>query len=94
MKARTINEHDWDDERYEGEDGPFIKDDGWDEDALEEVGLIDWIKNVERLAYEVRNARRGSYGVSGDTAEFLISDLEELKETLDGVIESMQDYPG
>ena len=91
MKARKLNEHDWDDERYEGENLPFTDDDGWDEESLEEVGLIDWLDNVQRLQYEILNARRGSYGVSGDTAEFLVRDLEELKESLEGIIESIQD---
>lgn len=91
MKARRINEHDWDEERYEGENGPFINDDGWDEEALEEVGLIDWMENVQRIQYEILNARRGSYGISGTTAEYLVGDLEELKRSLEAIIENIQD---
>ena len=72
--------------------GPFIEDDGWGKEALEEVGLMDWIENVERIAYELRNARRGSYGVSGDTLYNLIMDLIEVKDNLDSIIGVMQDY--
>lgn len=91
MKARRIYEYDEEDERFPGEDGPFIDDDGWDEDALEDVGLIDWMENVQRLQYEILNARRGSYGISGTTAEYLVGDLEDLKRGLEAIIENIQD---
>lgn len=78
-------------EEFEGEyeDGLFAKDDGWDEDALDELGLIPWIESVEKLAYELRNARRGSYALRGDTAQDLLGELHSLKETLDSIVEDV-----
>jgi len=46
---------------------------------------------VQRLQYEILNARRGSYGISGTTAEYLVGDLEELKRSLEAIIENIQD---
>lgn len=114
MKARRINEHDWDEERYlnkrliedlhwddedddfddeddDEEEGPFTKRDGWDKGALREVGLIDWLDDVQRIQYEVLNGRRGSYAVSGNTGKDLMNDLVGLYEQLNDVIENMTD---
>lgn len=82
---KTIRE--FDDENVSG---PFIKDDGWDKNALHAVGLIDWFDDVAKVQYEVDSAVRGTYGVDGDTAEDLINRLMALIEQLEGVISQME----
>ena len=56
--------------------------DGWDERALEDIGVMDLIKEVEKVAYELRNARRGSYADFGDTPEELAMELNRLGKNL------------
>jgi hypothetical protein len=51
-------------------------DDGWGEDVREVTA--DFFDKVERMSYEVQNARRGVYGVSGDSVEDLANDFEEI----------------
>ena len=82
-----------DEDEFGDEDTPglWATTDGWNEDYFEEVGLMDFIKNIERVAYEIRNARRGSYGLSGDTLEDLKSDLLALKDEFDDVINNLMD---
>jgi len=77
------------DEPFEGdiEEGYFTDDDGWDEEALDEVGLMDCIRDIERMAYELRNGRRGSYGIDGTTDQDLLQALKEHYTSLGNVIE-------
>jgi len=67
-------------EEYELEE--FTTEDGWDEKALEDIGLMDLIKEIEKFAYEIRNARRGSYAQFGDTPEELADELIHLGNQL------------
>jgi hypothetical protein len=70
--------------------GPFTDDDGWDQESLTDVGLIDWFDVVERIDYEIKNGRRGVYGIRGDTAVDLLNELRELRDALDNVIDSIE----
>ena len=81
-KVELVN----DDEQVKDE---YIVDDGWSEDKLEEVGIIQWLEKVQGVAYELNNCRRGSYAISGDTGEDLKRQMEDLREELDGIIEDM-----
>ena len=56
--------------------------DGWDTQALMDVGVMDSIKEIEAVAYELRNARRDSYAGFGDTAEELAMELIRLGDNL------------
>ena len=56
--------------------------DGWDERALADIGLMDYIKEIEAVAYELRNARRDSYAKFGDTPEELAMELNRLGKNL------------
>jgi len=92
----SIKEYSWDDEEEEGATqsvndiySEYTSQDGWDEDALEDVGLMELISEVERLAYEVRNARRGSYAKFGDTGEELKTYLEELGRSFTQISNNM-----
>jgi len=71
--------------------GPFIDDDGWDQEALEDIGLLEWFEYSERIAYEIRGGRRGSYGIRGETAEDLIVELDELNSSLENVIDLIKE---
>ena len=68
----------------------YISDDGWNCDELEEIGLIKWLDDVQEVSYEVKNCRRGSYAIPGDTANDLISYLNLLRDELDNVINNME----
>lgn len=72
------SEEDIDDIYGKKEYDRYASRDGWDKDALEDIGLMELISEIERLAYEIRNARRGSYAEFGDTGEELKNYLEEL----------------
>ena len=67
----------------------YTSQDGWDEDALEDIGLMELISEVERLAYELRTARRGSYANFGDTGEELKTYLEELGRSFTQISNNM-----
>ena len=69
----------WDEEE---EFAPFTTSDGWDEGQLEDVGLMDLISDIERVAYELRTSRRGSYAKFGDTPQDLGNHLIDLGEAL------------
>jgi len=93
---KPIKEYSWDDEEEEGATqsvddiySEYTSQDGWDEDALEDVGLMELISEVERLAYELRTARRGSYANFGDTGEELKTYLEELGRSFTQISNNM-----
>jgi uncharacterized protein YdcH (DUF465 family) len=67
----------------------FIDDDGWNELAFAEIGLIELIDDFDRINYEIRNCVRGGYGISGDTVEDLKDDLIQLRERLEDIIEKL-----
>ena len=65
--------------------------DGWDANALDDIGLMDYIKEVEKVAYELRNARRGSYADFGDTPEELALELNRLGKNLLDAADTIMD---
>ena len=92
----TLKEYSWDDEDFDEEEeevddiySEYTSRDGWNKDALEDVGLMELISEIERLAYEVRNTRRGSYAKFGDTGEELKTYLEELGRSFTQISNNM-----
>ena len=88
----TLKEYSWDDEEEEEVNdiySEYTSRDGWNKDALEDVGLMELISEVERLAYELRTARRGSYAQFGDTGEELKTYLEELGRSFTQISNNM-----
>lgn len=72
------------------------EEDGWGED-IEEI-LDPCFEKVERLAYEIRNCRRGSYAGFGNTVSDLVeavnevqSMFEEASSELDNMKEQLQE---
>lgn len=65
--------------------GMLLKEssDGWDRNALQDLGLMDWFKSVEEVAYDIRNCVRGAYCKSiGSTYEELGAHLLQLANDL------------
>jgi len=69
---------------------PFIKDDGWNEAAVVEVGLDEFLLDAKAVSYEIETCRRGAYAEFGDTGKDLLEKLVELKGTMECVIEEME----
>ena len=67
---------------------PENPDDGWGDD-LEDF-LYDTFDRVERVAYEVRNAMRGSYADFGDTPDDLVEELYSISEAFKQVADEIQ----
>ena len=68
---------------------PFIKDDGWDKEALKEVGVLDFLDDVGKFSYEVETCRRGSVAGIGNTGQDVMNQLVAWKEDLDAIIDEM-----
>jgi len=69
---------------------PFEEGDGWNEEALEDVGLMYVLDGFSKMAYEIKNATRGSYGISGDTPEDLVDDLKIAMDELNAIIRDIE----
>jgi hypothetical protein len=67
----------------------FYEADGWSLFTIAETGLLEVLSEAAAIDYDIRNCRRGAYGISGDTVEDLKSDLIALKEKLDVVINQL-----
>lgn len=68
----------------------FTQKDGWNEEALRETNLMQVFEDAAKMQYEIKNARRGSYGFSGKTKEDMIADLELLRDQLDDAITDIE----
>ena len=96
-KVTDLKEDEGLDNLYDGEEEGSKKfgmtADGWDKDDL--ADLLEWIKNVEEVAYDIRNCQRGKYctiiGNRGGTTSALIEYLNELKENLETVINTLDE---
>jgi hypothetical protein len=69
----------------------FQKEDGWNIQLLEEVGLMELLDDIYRIKYEIENARRNSYAEFGDTGEDLQGALIDIQSRIEDVITEM-DY--
>jgi hypothetical protein len=67
----------------------YIDDDGWDFEALEETGLLDTLREISQVQYEIESCIRGSYAVSGDTIDDLKADLINLSLQLQSIAEGL-----
>lgn len=92
LKEKTkpsLKEQDDDFEDEDEIDESWAEQDGWNQEFFEEIGLIDLLDNFSRVTYELQNARRGSYGINGDTLEDLKDTLMELSEELQDMINNL-----
>lgn len=64
--------------------------DGWNKDDLEI--LVNWLDQVQKLAYEIKNCRRGAYCQETlGTLEGLHHYLDEIKSELDTVMNTIEE---
>ena len=68
----------------------FIKNDGWNSEALGDIGLVGVLIDMTRLAYEVETCIRGSYYVEGTKPVNLLESVQEIYERLGDVVENME----
>ena len=64
-----------------------IKDDGWDIEDFENIGLMQFFRDVDILSYEIKNCSRGRYADIGTQTAGVVDYLEGLKEQLNSAIE-------
>ena len=64
-----------------------IKDDGWDKEDFEAIELMQFLRDVDILSYEINNCSRGSYANVGTQTAGIADYLEGLKEQLNSVVE-------
>jgi hypothetical protein len=88
-EAKKVQFKEYDDYGQEVEEGVFSYRDGWSKQTLEGIGVLDWIQEVEGVAYEIKNARRGSYTIDGDDDRALLQTFVNLKHSLDDIIQNM-----
>ncbi len=69
---------------------PFIRGDGWDKEALKEVGVLDFLDDVGKFSYEIETCRRGSVAGIGNTGQDVMNLLMAWKEDLDAIIDKME----
>ena len=84
MKIKKFNENY--DENLQDEENRFIKDDGWNEEEFQNIGLMDILDDAASMRYEIKTARRGSYGFTGDTLKDVLNDVIDLKNVLEEII--------
>lgn len=64
----------------------LYSDDGWDHNRSSIIDeFLMFSDEVAKLAYEFRNARRGTYALSDDTHEELLYAIESLEDSLKSV---------
>lgn len=66
--------------------------DGWNHEFFREIGFLDFADTVTRMAYEINNARRGAYEISGDKWDDFVDDIEQLVEELNNFLEDIQEF--
>jgi len=88
-EAKKVQLKEYDDYGQEVEEGIFSYRDGWNKQTLEEAGIMDWIQEVEGVAYELKNARRGSYAIDGDDDQALFQTFINLKDGLDNILNNI-----
>ena len=62
------------------------KGDGWNQDLLEEVGVLGLLDEVCKFKYDLENCQRGAYVGIGSTDEDLLNELLYLKKGFGFVI--------
>lgn len=67
--------------------------DGWDKEYLDDLGLLDWFDKAARVAYDVKNASRGSYCQEcGTTFDSLADYLDQLADELKSISEEIMGF--
>jgi len=64
-----------------------IKDDGWDKEDFEAIGLMQFFRDTDILSYEINNCSRGSYADIGNQTAGIADYLAGRKKQLTSAIE-------
>jgi hypothetical protein len=64
--------------------------DGWNTEDEAIANVVAWCSEVVDLKYELDNARRGAYAVSGDDPSALLEKLTDLQATLEEVVDGLE----
>ena len=76
-------------EKYD--QSPYDRD-GWNKHFFDEIGFIDIANNIAAMEYEIKNARRGSHGISGERWEDFVDDIDMLHEKLMNLVKDVEQY--
>ena len=68
----------------------LIKNDGWNKQQLADTGLVELLEEFVAMQYELAGCRRGSYAISGDTAQDLVDDLYDMRDKLASIINEIE----
>ena len=60
----------------------FAADDGWDVEKIKDTDLYYVLEEAAEIKYEIDNAQRGAYAISGDSDKDLYDAVKELLEKL------------
>lgn len=71
-------------------DDLMIKNDGWNESVLEDMGLMEVLLDCIKVKYEIENCRRGSYVIDGVEPNDMLIKLKNISEKLNEVIDEME----
>jgi len=88
-ESTSLQEDEYDDDE-DGNDEPWESSDGWDENYFDDNGVTSALDLAAKIAYEIRNARRGSYAVGEDSIFAMRDALIELQEMLGDAIGSIK----
>jgi hypothetical protein len=82
-------------EEQEGEGSSWYADDsgdGWNEDFFRDSGIEEFVDSVEKMAYDLRNCKRGSYcGELGDSPQSIYKFFSDLKYDIESILANIAD---
>jgi len=77
----------------DGGDMPWgLTSNGWNDMDLSDIGIMEFIDDIERVAYELRNCRRGSYAKFGKTIKDLASKFKDISYDAKGIASELKGY--
>lgn len=93
-ELKKVNENDFLEPEFsdEGED-KYYDGDKWGKYYLNNIGLIAWARDAKHLYEELNDGTRGQFINGGDVQDLLFT-LEQLKDTLDELVEGISNDIG
>lgn len=82
-QSKSLREYDEDGNAWESSDG-------WDEYWFEDTGVMEALDLAQRIQYEIKNARRGSYAIDEDSIFAMKDALTEIQEMLGDAIDNIE----
>jgi|AntAceMinimDraft_18_1070375.scaffolds.fasta_scaffold50147_3 hypothetical protein len=69
-----------------------LTSDGWNDEELDETGVMEFLDDIAKVAYELRNCRRGSYAKFGKTIKDLASKFKDISYDARGLASELKGY--